>query len=155
MSALVEIDATSPLWEPVERWEEVALRAVEACRAQVEDWPSRTVSIRLCDDAEMRSLNREWRGFDKPTNVLSFPAADMGHPEAPLGDIALSFETCTRESTEEGKRLEDHVTHLVIHGVLHLLGLDHDQPHEADEMEEVERRILGRLGIADPYRVHP
>lgn len=112
------------------------------------------VAIVLTNDDAVRALNREWRGKDRPTNVLSFPAAPLpGLPEMlqPLGDMALAFDTCAGEAAEDGKSLRDHTTHLIIHGLLHLIGYDHAESAEADRMEALERRILARLGIADPY----
>ena len=116
------------------------------------------VSFLLCDDARMRILNREWRGIDKPTNVLSFPAVEpaaLAHA-ALLGDIAIAYETTAHEAATEDKRLCDHVAHLAAHGFLHLLGHDHIDPAEAGRMESLETRVLARLGIADPYAAtHP
>jgi probable rRNA maturation factor len=114
------------------------------------------VSLLLADDKAVRALNRDWRGQDKPTNVLSFPAQDRlddGPQGAPLllGDVALAFETVEREAAAQSKRLEDHLRHLLVHGVLHLLGHDHEQAAEAERMEGLERTILERLGVADPY----
>ena len=115
------------------------------------------VSVLLADDAAIHALNRTWRGKDRPTNVLSFPA---GQPPAgfppdlawPLGDLALAFETCAAEAATEGKTLAQHLAHLVVHGTLHLLGHDHETPAEAEAMEALERRILASLGVPDPYR---
>jgi probable rRNA maturation factor len=116
------------------------------------------LSIVLADDPMVQTLNREYRGKDKPTNVLSFAFADddgepVGDPEAPvlLGDIVLSFDTLTREADEQGKPFAHHLSHLVVHGVLHLLGYDHIDDAEADEMEALETAILARLSIPDPY----
>jgi probable rRNA maturation factor len=110
------------------------------------------VSVLLTGDAEQRALNRQWRGIDKPTNVLSFPQLP---PFAPLsglvGDISLARETLEREAAELGIPLADHFTHLVVHGFLHLLGHDHAEDTEAAAMEGLETRILAGLGIADPY----
>lgn len=110
------------------------------------------ISVVLCGNALIRELNREWRGYDAPTNVLSFPAG--GNPaSAPLlGDIVIAFETASREAFEAGKPLRDHVAHLLVHGFLHLIGHDHVEAAEAEAMEALERAILGRLGIDDPYR---
>jgi probable rRNA maturation factor len=112
------------------------------------------ISVRLTDDAEIRKLNRQWRGEDKPTNVLSFPAprppAQVGMP-ATLGDIVLAYETVAREADEQHISFADHVAHLIVHGLLHLLGYDHQIDGEAVTMEELERSILARLGIPDPY----
>ncbi len=104
--------------------------------------------IVLASDRLQRRLNREFRGTDKTTNVLSF----AGAPES-LGDVVLALETVAREARAQDKSLADHVAHLVVHGVLHLMGYDHESERDAVRMERLERRILGRLGIADPYRV--
>ena len=118
------------------------------------------VSIRLTDDAEMRGLNRTYRGQDKPTNVLSFEGDDMasaGGPGEPwlLGDVVLAFETVAGEASMEGRPLEAHLAHLVVHGVLHLLGHDHEDEAEASTMEALESRIVLGLGFADPHGADP
>jgi probable rRNA maturation factor len=112
------------------------------------------LSIVLGDDALLRDLNRRWRGQDKPTNVLSFPASDDVAAEAPLllGDVVLAYETVAAEARQQGKTLADHLCHLVVHGVLHLLGFDHVDPAAATMMEGLEVRALVTLGVADPYR---
>lgn len=112
------------------------------------------VSILLTDDEHMRALNAAWRGKDRPTNVLSFPAssaAAQGGGAALLGDIVLARETLLREAEAEGKPFEHHLAHLLVHGFLHLLGYDHETPEEAEEMEAMERRALQTLAIDDPY----
>lgn len=111
------------------------------------------LSVLLTDDARIRRVNREWRGFDKATNVLSFPAVPPDRIAASpvLGDIVLAFETVAREAGDEGKALPDHLRHLVIHGLLHLLGEDHETEAEARRMEALEIAALASLGIADPY----
>lgn len=114
------------------------------------------VSLLFTDDAAIQKLNQQWRGQDKPTNVLSFPAG-----ESPvemdielLGDIALAYETVSREALVEGKIFDHHLTHLLVHGFLHLCGYDHETSDEdAEEMETLERAILARLAIADPYAI--
>jgi probable rRNA maturation factor len=106
----------------------------------------------LCGNALIRELNREWRGYDAPTNVLSFPAGGDPASAPLLGDIVIAFETASREAFEAGKPLRDHVAHLLVHGFLHLIGHDHVVAVEAAAMETLERAILGRLGIDDPYR---
>ena len=114
------------------------------------------LSLVLGDDAMLRALNGRWRGQDKATNVLSFPALDAALPEgAPrlLGDVVLAFETIATEAAAQGKPLADHVRHLVVHGVLHLLGLDHATPAEAAQMEALEIAVLAQLGVPDPYRL--
>jgi probable rRNA maturation factor len=114
------------------------------------------VGITLTDDVEQRRLNRRFRGQDSPTNVLAFPAWEPGAqipPGAPLllGDIVLAFETVFRETVEQGKPLADHLRHLIVHGVLHLLGCDHQTADEASIMELLETSILAKLGAPDPY----
>ena len=112
------------------------------------------ITLLLTDDAGIRALNRDFRGRDKPTNVLSFPSP--AQPGAPgprhLGDIALACETLALEANEEGKSLQDHATHLIVHGTLHLLGYDHELEAQAEIMEALEVKALAALGIADPYR---
>jgi probable rRNA maturation factor len=123
--------------------------------------------ILACDDARIAGLNADFRGKPVPTNVLSWPSEDraaaapgeMPHlpppnpvgPPLELGDIALAFETCAREAAEAAPRRDDHVTHLVVHGLLHLLGFDHETDADAELMEGLETRILARLGVPDPY----
>ncbi|RZJ18439.1 MAG: rRNA maturation RNase YbeY [Brevundimonas sp.] len=107
------------------------------------------VVIALADDAAVRDINTRFRDRDAPTNVLSFPAAESAFPH--LGDLILAYGVCAREAVEQGKTLADHLSHMVVHGVLHLLGRDHEVDAEAEEMEAEERQILAGLGIADPY----
>ena len=114
------------------------------------------VTIVLTDDADIRALNKTHRGIDKATNVLSFPAYAPDEPQppgvaAPLGDIVLAYETIAREAEAQGKAFTDHLTHLIIHGTLHLLGHDHEEDDEAEAMEALEVRILDGLGIKNPY----
>lgn len=105
------------------------------------------MAVALADDTLLHRLNLAYRGFDKPTNVLSFPA---GEP-ALLGDVAIAFETTASEAAAAGKSLDHHLSHLVVHGTLHLLGYDHETAEDAAEMEPLEVRALAALGIADPY----
>ena len=109
------------------------------------------IAITLTDDAVMRDLNRNWRNKDQPTNVLSFATGDAPGARGSLGDVVIAFQTTQREAAETGIALSDHVSHLVVHGVLHLLGFDHGNDAEAEQMEDLERRALASLGIADPY----
>jgi probable rRNA maturation factor len=111
----------------------------------------------LTDDAGIRTLNSNWRGIDKPTNVLSFPALQPtgagGPDDAPnmLGDIAIAFETTRKEADDEQKPFDHHLSHLAVHGFLHLIGYDHEKDDEAEAMEALETEILAQLGIPDPY----
>ncbi len=109
------------------------------------------VTIVLSDDAEVKALNHSYRKKDKPTNVLSFPDGATHGGFMQLGDIILAYDTIAREATEQGKTLGHHTQHLVVHGVLHLLGFDHENYKEADAMERREIRILAGLSIANPY----
>lgn len=125
----------------VERAAQAALGAVEG-----------DVVVLLTDDTTIRDLNARFRDRDKATNVLSFPAAESAMPH--LGDLVLAHGVCVEEAQAQGKSLSDHLSHLVVHGVLHLLGRDHEIDEEAEEMEQEERSILASLGIADPYEIH-
>ena len=124
--------------------------ALESGKKLLED---AEVSLLFCDDFRIRELHRDWRKLDKSTNVLSFPASNPERlANAPvLGDIAIAFETVLRESKDENKSLSDHTFHMVTHGILHLLGYDHETDKDAEEMENLERRILARHGVDDPY----
>lgn len=129
-------------------------RAVLAAFAETGAAGHSELSIVFSDDAHIRGLNASWRGKDKPTNVLSFPAFPFvkgGALPPMLGDIVLAAETVAREAALEDKPLDNHITHLVIHGLLHLLGYDHETDTEAEEMEAIERSALARLAIPDPY----
>lgn len=154
MTVEIDIAIESDAWAQIDL-DSLVASAVEAARIEcgVKIAPFAEVSLLFCDDARIRDLNREWRGLDKPTNVLSFPAADPSKlAEAPLlGDIAVAFETVERERLEEEKSFSDHLSHMVVHGFLHLVGYDHEVEEDAEVMEEAERRALARLGIADPY----
>ncbi len=110
----------------------------------------KTIAILLCDDDKIRELNAKWRGFDKPTNVLSF---EYPANSPILGDIALSYQTCAKEAHEQGKSLKNHFSHLLVHGILHLLGYDHIDDADAIEMEDLEKEILAKMGIEDPYLI--
>jgi probable rRNA maturation factor len=128
--------------------------AVGAAFAEIGAQGHSELSVVFSDDAHIRTLNAGWRGKDKPTNVLSFPAfpyAKAGPLPPMLGDIVLAAETVAREAALEDKPLDNHISHLVIHGLLHLLGRDHETDAEAEEMEAIERAALARLAIPDPY----
>ena len=151
LSTLVDCES----WSQHEGFEalanEVIAGAVAATKISLA--PQAEVSLLLCDDARIREINREWRGLDKPTNVLSFPAAPPAllAKSPAVGDIAIAYETVLREAQEEAKSLRDHYMHMVLHGFLHLLGYDHETDAQAEEMEALEISILGQLGVADPY----
>jgi len=144
----------SRLWQ-AEPDSENTLRRAIAAAADVVSTSSAELAIVLSDDSAIRPLNRDWRGTDKPTNVLSFPAMQPhahGAPPAPLGDIVIAYETTAAEATAEDKPFLHHLAHLAVHGFLHLIGHDHQSDRDADAMEALERKILARLGVPDPYR---
>lgn len=153
----VTVDADGWHWavtDPERICRQAVAAAIEAVRPGT---GGLEVSVLLADDAAIHALNRTWRGKDRPTNVLSFPAGQppAGFPPElawPLGDLALAFETCAAEAAREGKSLARHLAHLAVHGTLHLLGHDHEKPDEAAAMEALERRILATLGVPDPYQ---
>ena len=151
ISTLVECEA----WNQHEGFEalasEVIVKAVAVTKVKLARGAE--VSLLLCDDGRIREINRAWRGLDKPTNVLSFPAAPRAllAKSPAVGDIAIAHETVAREAQEEGKTFRDHYMHMVVHGFLHLLGYDHETDAEAEEMESLEISVLQHLGVADPY----
>jgi probable rRNA maturation factor len=151
----LEIRIQSRRWRELADLRERIGQAVQAALSvsPVKPLEGAELSLLLTDDKRIRVINRDWRGFDKATNVLSFPAAPperiAGSPV--LGDIVLAFETVLREAEAENKVVADHLSHLVIHGLLHLLGEDHETPAEAEHMEALEIAGLALLGIADPY----
>jgi probable rRNA maturation factor len=143
----VDIVGSSPLWRG---HEELLSKALAAAAA--EEGASGVVSVLLGDDASIAAMNKQFRGKDGPTNVLSFPPMQPGDGgEGFLGDIALAAETIVEEANFQGKRFENHAAHLVVHGFLHLLGYDHEKPADAESMEARERAILVSIGIEDPY----
>jgi probable rRNA maturation factor len=157
---LVDLVIEEPRWETVGLGglAEPAARAVLVAAGL--DPARHEVSLLACDDARIATLNADFRGKAKPTNVLSWPAFEAGEIEAPdprdpepvfLGDLAIAYETCAREAEEGGIPLDHHATHLVVHAMLHLLGYDHEVEDEADAMENFETKILASLGVPDPY----
>jgi len=130
-------------------------KALNAALDAVEmDEPQAEISLLLTDDAHQQALNLQWRRQDKSTNVLSFPGGDQyAHPDQAvmLGDVSLAYETCFQESLDQSKSFSHHVSHLLVHGMLHLLGYDHEIEAEAEEMESMEIEILQGLGIENPY----
>jgi len=150
----VEVMRHGGVWDHTAISDAVVTRAALASFAEAPPAtpPGCEVAIVLTDDSEMRALNRTWRNKDVPTNVLSFPAGDTPHETGVLGDIVIAYETARAEADQTGIALPDHVSHLVVHGVLHLLGFDHLDHEEAGRMEDLEKKALASLGIADPYR---
>jgi probable rRNA maturation factor len=145
----VDVLIQSPEWKE-ERGAEAAVRQAIKAAADEISAPGGEVVVVLTDDAAIRKLNKQWRRVDKATNVLSFPASKGS---AMLGDIVVAYETLKRESKDEGKEFIHHLSHLAVHGFLHLMGYDHQNDSDADVMEELERAILRRLKIPDPYLV--
>lgn len=169
MRETVDLLIEDPRWQTI-GLEEISQAAVDATLRHLRlDPEAFELSLMGCDDARIRALNVEFREKDKATNVLSWPSEERASeqrgamPELPqtgggpfaeeLGDIAIAYETCVREAEELGRSTTDHVTHLIVHGVLHLLGFDHIDDKDAALMEGLEREILEILGISDPYRI--
>lgn len=153
----VETDVSQD-WDARIDWSALARSAVHAAVAHSRHpgLADSEVSVKFTSDSEVGSLNAVWRGKDEPTNVLSFPMAEESELAAAqlLGDIVLAHGICAAEAAAKNVPVETHAAHLVVHGTLHLLGYDHEtSDEEAEEMEEVERRALAAIGIADPYRV--
>jgi probable rRNA maturation factor len=156
-SIAIALSVTAGDWPPEAELARLAARAVEAVVGELALSVSGPceLSVVFTDDSHIAALNRQWRGKAKATNVLSFPAgmpaANGGLPTI-LGDIVLARETILREALVDEKPFNHHLTHLIVHGLLHLLGYDHEDDTEADRMEALEKRILSRLAIPDPYR---
>jgi probable rRNA maturation factor len=153
-----EVLVTADCWQHETGAETTIHRAIEAAAALVDaDTADAELAIMLTDDAGIRTLNKNWRNIDKPTNVLSFPALQSSGPslddDAPrmLGDIAIAYETTRSEADAEHKPFDHHLSHLTVHGFLHLIGYDHENDEDAEIMEGLERDILAQLGIPDPY----
>ena len=154
-------------WDSSRSWEQLVRKAAEAAIGEsaypelAEIERKVEISVTLTGNEQVRALNAHWRGKDKPTNVLSFPMADehdlsratLADAELLLGDIILARGVCEAEAAEKGVSVEDHATHLLVHGTLHLLGYDHHDDRDAADMEAREVRALARLGIANPYEV--
>ena len=143
---MIEVEVEDAAWTAaLPDAEAVVVRAATAALGAFEG----DVVVLLTGDAEVRELNARFRDKDRPTNVLSFPAPESALPH--LGDLVLAYGVCAAEAEAQGKTLADHLSHLTVHGVLHLLGRDHEDDTEAEAMEAEERAILAGLGVADPY----
>jgi len=155
---ITEVLVVADCWLNEPDVEAVIQRAIAVAAEMVDaDTSEAELAVMLTDDGGIRTLNKNWRGLDKPTNVLSFPALQLtterSSQDAPrmLGDIAIAYETTRREADDEQKRFDHHLSHLAIHGFLHLIGYDHEKDQDAETMETLEREILAQLDIADPY----
>jgi probable rRNA maturation factor len=154
---MTEVLVVAECWQTEPDAEAVIQRAIEAAAGIADaDVGDAELAIMLTDDTGIRTLNSNWRGIDKPTNVLSFPAlqpAAGATDDAPrmLGDIAIAYETTRKEADDEQKPFDHHLSHLAVHGFLHLIGYDHEKDDDAEAMESLEQEILAQLGIPDPY----
>jgi probable rRNA maturation factor len=155
---ITEVLVVADCWQTEPDAEAVIQRAVAAAAETVNaDIGEAEIAVMLTDDAGIRTLNSNWRGIDKPTNVLSFQALPQASPGGPddaprmLGDIAIAYETTRTEADDEQKPFDHHLSHLVVHGFLHLIGYDHETNDDAEAMETLEQEILAQLGIPDPY----
>jgi probable rRNA maturation factor len=147
----IDIQMPSPLWE-AQPLAAPTIRDAIHTAASTLSTAAGEVSILLTDDAAIRALNRDWRGIDKPTNVLSFPASGRaGERACLLGDIVIAYETLERECKDENRIFLHHLAHLAVHGFLHLIGYDHETNAQAEEMEGLESEIMMRLNLPDPY----
>jgi probable rRNA maturation factor len=144
----VDVLVQAPQWKEQRGAQEAVRRAINAAADEISS-PAGEVAVVLTDDAAIRKLNKQWRRIDKATNVLSFPAARSG---IMLGDIVIAYETLARESRDESKEFTHHLSHLAVHGFLHLMGYDHQNDSDAEAMEELESAILARLRMPNPYR---
>ena len=156
---ITEVLVVAACWRDEPDAEAVIQGAIAAAAETVDqDVGEAELAVMLTDDAGIRTLNLNWRGVDKATNVLSFPALQPSRPSAAdddaprmLGDIAIAYQTMRKEADEEQKPFEHHLSHLAVHGFLHLIGYDHDKDDDAEAMETLEQEILAQLGIPNPY----
>src|SRR6202158_5984191 len=155
---MTEVLVVADCWQTEPDAEAVIQRAIATAAETVDaDIGEAELAVMLTDDAGIRTLNCNWRGIDKPTNVLSFPALPPTGPSGPddaprmLGDIAIAYETTRKEADDEQKPFDHHLSHLAVHGFLHLIGYDHESDDDAEAMETLEQEILAQLGIPDPY----
>ncbi|MGD9649375.1 MAG: rRNA maturation RNase YbeY [Dongiaceae bacterium] len=160
MTLAIDIAATAAWKKALPQYKAIVRRAAQATLKALR-LPPAEISIVLTNNAQVQKLNRLYRGQDKPTNVLSFPqvsggniAMDKKHkPPLPLGDVVIAYPYAAREAKAQGKSLRAHTIHLLIHGILHLLGYDHGRAQEAKQMENLEKKILRQFGIKNPYEV--
>ena len=155
---ITEVLVVADCWQAEPDAEAVVHRAIAAAAETLDTGAGEAeLAVMLTDDAGIRILNCNWRGIDKPTNVLSFPALQptgpVGPDDAPrmLGDIAIAYQTTRKEADDEQKPFDHHLSHLAVHGFLHLIGYDHENDDDAEAMEALEQQILAQLGIPDPY----
>jgi probable rRNA maturation factor len=155
---MTEVLVVADCWHNEPDAEAVIQRAIAAATETVDqDVGEAELAVMLTDDAGIRTLNGNWRGIDKPTNVLSFPALQPSGRSAPddaprmLGDIAIAYETTRKEADQEQKPFDHHLSHLAVHGFLHLIGYDHEKDDDAEAMEALEQEILAQLGIPNPH----
>jgi len=147
----IDVLVESNLWDDPGKAKSIVRRAVTQAAAALSTTGAE-LAIVLTDDSAIRLLNRDWRGIDAATNVLSFPTKGAGGAPPLIGDIVLAYETIALEARVERKPFAHHLAHLAVHGYLHLLGYDHERTEDAEAMEQVEREVLRRLAIPDPYR---
>src|ERR1700674_774104 len=155
---ITEVLVVADCWQAEPDAETAIHRAIATAAASITvDVAETELAVMLTDDSGIRTLNSNWRGIDKPTNVLSFPALPPTGPQTPddaprmLGDIAIAYETTRSEADDEQKPFDHHLSHLAVHGFLHLIGYDHERDDDAEAMETLEQEILAQLGIPDPY----
>jgi probable rRNA maturation factor len=155
---ITEVLVVADCWQDAPDAESVIQRAIAVAAESIEDDVGEAeLAVMLTDDLGIRTLNSNWRGIDKPTNVLSFPALQPSAARKPgdaprmLGDIAIAYQTMRREADDEQKPFDHHLSHLAVHGFLHLIGYDHENDADAEAMESLETEILAQLGIPDPY----
>jgi probable rRNA maturation factor len=149
----IDVIVRSSRWRKRPTAKTIVKKAVLAA-ADAVSTPRAELAIVLSDDSGIRTLNRDWRGKNAPTNVLSFPAARAGKGQSAspyIGDVIIAYQTVAREAVAEGKPFNHHLAHLAVHGFLHLLGYDHENDRDAQKMERLERKILKRLAVPDPY----
>jgi len=152
----IEVIVRSTRWQKQPKAENIVKSAILAA-AKAVSTSHAELAIVLSNDSAIKALNREWRGQNAPTNVLSFPAAPPGkmrHASPYIGDIVIAYETTAREAVAEGKLFTHHLAHLAVHGFLHLLNYDHENDRDARKMERLERKILARMSVPDPYDSH-